>query len=524
MKKTLLLATLLFSSQIFFSQTNFQRLYSAAPSTLFSDIKPTSNGGYIVCGNTGSSSTDALLSKLDANGIPQWTKHFGSWMGSEDAMTTGQTIAGGYYFVNSTDSYNPNGEMNFIVTDAPGNVIVNKSFTDNNGAIYPVSVTQTSSGDFVLASTYYDINTFSVAAHVIKTTLSGNIIWKKTFSDSSGTLQSEDMALCANGDVVIVGTSYSFTGEICLTRLDAASGNILWLKQYIPATDYASNCTIDNTADGGFIIAAKYIDATTFEYYILLTKVDVNGTIQWTNRHNANVTVQFSKSLRPKVKQAPDGGYIVSTHLYELATFISYPSLIKFDASGNFSSAKYYTLSMGYAYCYSKPQLTSDGGYVAAFNAMDSAFMNFSGHIVKTNASLSTGCFENSFTLLTFPVSFTVSSSTTTITAGTEVVREIVYGDIPLNYSDNCATNVSISEYETNDFISVYPNPSNGIFTIQSEEEITSVEIYNLLGEEIYLSSKANKNVIDLSNQSKGIYFVKIISGDKTYSQKIVVE
>src|SRR3989304_7187345 len=41
----------------------------------------------------------------------------------------------------------------------------------------------------------------------------------------------------------------------------------------------------------------------------------------------------------------------------------------------------------------------------------------------------------------------------------------------------------SVNELSNSFNISVFPNPSNGIFTLQSAEEITSVEIYNVLGE-----------------------------------------
>jgi len=73
---------------------------------------------------------------------------------------------------------------------------------------------------------------------------------------------------------------------------------------------------------------------------------------------------------------------------------------------------------------------------------------------------------------------------------------------------------------------SLYPNPSNGIFTLQSDEEITSIEICNTLGETIFNQqiSKSSNHLIDLSSQSKGIYFVKIMIGGKSAVQKLVIQ
>ncbi|MFA5780642.1 MAG: T9SS type A sorting domain-containing protein [Bacteroidales bacterium] len=77
------------------------------------------------------------------------------------------------------------------------------------------------------------------------------------------------------------------------------------------------------------------------------------------------------------------------------------------------------------------------------------------------------------------------------------------------------------------DIVEIYPNPTGGKFTINSNSNITSIEINNVLGEKVYSNSKFNKqtsNEIDLSNSSKGIYFVKIYDGEKIYNEKIVIQ
>jgi len=62
--------------------------------------------------------------------------------------------------------------------------------------------------------------------------------------------------------------------------------------------------------------------------------------------------------------------------------------------------------------------------------------------------------------------------------------------------------------------ITVFPNPSTGIFEIQFEEKnntIISVEVYNLEGRLLYdeIPSKDNYSV-DLSDLNVGIYLLKI--------------
>lgn len=70
--------------------------------------------------------------------------------------------------------------------------------------------------------------------------------------------------------------------------------------------------------------------------------------------------------------------------------------------------------------------------------------------------------------------------------------------------------------------INITPNPSNGIFTVQSQSNNSkTIEVYNLLGDRIYSTST---NKVDISHSPKGVYFVKLKEGENTYTKKIVVQ
>jgi len=90
----------------------------------------------------------------------------------------------------------------------------------------------------------------------------------------------------------------------------------------------------------------------------------------------------------------------------------------------------------------------------------------------------------------------------------------------------SCVT--AVAEELNTTAVSVSPNPSSGIFTVTSEQEITAVEIYNMLGGNIsplsFRRGAGGEVEIDLSAQAKGIYFIKIKSGEKVSSQKIIIE
>ncbi|HTA82649.1 MAG TPA: T9SS type A sorting domain-containing protein [Bacteroidia bacterium] len=72
----------------------------------------------------------------------------------------------------------------------------------------------------------------------------------------------------------------------------------------------------------------------------------------------------------------------------------------------------------------------------------------------------------------------------------------------------------SVISMRENYRINVYPNPNGGSFTLRlPENEISEVHVYNLLGSEIYTNKQLTDQVqIDLSDQPKGIYFIKAIN------------
>lgn len=69
---------------------------------------------------------------------------------------------------------------------------------------------------------------------------------------------------------------------------------------------------------------------------------------------------------------------------------------------------------------------------------------------------------------------------------------------------------------------SIYPNPTTGIFSIQSEQTIMKIEIYNELGQ--LITFEQNNNAIDVSMLDQGLYFVKIINKSGFIINKRIVK
>ncbi len=81
-----------------------------------------------------------------------------------------------------------------------------------------------------------------------------------------------------------------------------------------------------------------------------------------------------------------------------------------------------------------------------------------------------------------------------------------------------------VNEHVLNN-INIYPNPSQGYFTIEANKNIKNIKIYNLLGSCIYQSEQVNEELIYFNGFESGIYFVEFTKTDAAiYTTKLIVK
>lgn len=69
----------------------------------------------------------------------------------------------------------------------------------------------------------------------------------------------------------------------------------------------------------------------------------------------------------------------------------------------------------------------------------------------------------------------------------------------------------------------MHPNPSNGTVNISNEKNIDEISVSNLLGQVVYTTKPAQKNV-SLSLEEEGLYFVTVKCGGQAITRKLVVK
>lgn len=92
--------------------------------------------------------------------------------------------------------------------------------------------------------------------------------------------------------------------------------------------------------------------------------------------------------------------------------------------------------------------------------------------------------------------------------------------------TDPAVTTISVLEtkdFEFSDYLSIYPNPTDGVLNIQSKNnlEISSAEIYNALGQLVMAITQTGEVAkIDVSQLGSGNYFIRIHSDKGTTNAK----
>ena len=83
---------------------------------------------------------------------------------------------------------------------------------------------------------------------------------------------------------------------------------------------------------------------------------------------------------------------------------------------------------------------------------------------------------------------------------------------------------LSVNQFELAEFL-VFPNPTQNIWTIRSNQEILNIQVYDVLGKEVIsLNPLASEMIIDGTQLSNGIYFAKINSLQGNTIKRLVKE
>jgi len=247
-------------------------------------IQQTIDGGYIVAGMGGSNDGDVSgnhgagdywVVKLDTMGNLLWQKCIGG-SGSDYANSIQQTTDGG--FIVAGNSYSNDGDVSghygstsysdywIVKLDSSGNIEWNQDLggSDDDRAF---SIQQTIEGRFIVAGYSLSHDGDVSGNHgdgdvwIVKLTAGGNLIWQQCLGGSSFD-EAYSIRQTTYNLYIVAGRTYSDDGDVSgnhgeydfwIAMLDYF-GDIKWQK-CLGGNDWDEAYSVEQTADGGFIVA-----------------------------------------------------------------------------------------------------------------------------------------------------------------------------------------------------------------------------------------------------------------------------
>jgi hypothetical protein len=448
-------------------------------------VQQTDDGGCIITGTTqsyGAGGDDVYLIKTDASGNEVWSQTFGG-SDSDYGRSVQQTSGGGYIIAGYTGSYGTGSDDVYLIkTDASGNEVWSQTFGGSDQE-WGMSGQQTFDGGYIIAGSTQSYGAGSWDVYLIKADASGNEVWSQTFGGSDDDM-GHSVQQTSDGGYIIAGETGSYGAggdDVYLIKTDT-SGNEEW-NQTFGGSGFEGGWSTRQTEDGGYVIGGltDSYGAGGPDFYLI--KTDALGSEEWSKTFGGS-----SNEWGTSVQQTSGGGYIIAgqTQSYGVGGDIY---LIKTDASGNEVWSQTFGGS-GYEHGWSVQQ-TSDGGYIIAGNTSSYGAGPGDVYLVRV-------------------------APETAVNRLFGIPPEVEILTAPSGYS--------LSQN--------YPNPFNPVTTISFElprADVVRLVIYDINGREVaelvngWRDAGAHEVTFDASNFASGVYLYRLEAGDFIASGKMVL-
>jgi hypothetical protein len=218
-------------------------------------------GGYVVAGHCGFNGDemgpqDFFVCRTDSAGFPLWQQVFGGADTNEFAYAAMATANGDVVMAGRDFSYDGLTVVPHLVRlNGEGEIVWNRTYDGATHAQF-YGLCELPDGDIIAGGFHYLPGT-GADLYLMRVTAAGDTVWTRSYGDSTFEYFT-DLALAANGDIVLSGTSSdsNLGNNVRLLRADG-NGNVLWSRQYdagFPAGWVAAETCLAILPDGGIAV------------------------------------------------------------------------------------------------------------------------------------------------------------------------------------------------------------------------------------------------------------------------------
>jgi hypothetical protein len=381
-----------FFSSIYGPNIEWEKTFGGDEFDWFYCIRQTNDGGYIATGTTEESDVHyAWLLKVDANGNEEWSKINTDINGYDSEMEqimsdVKQTSDGGYIAGGIGNFYNEEYGYWFISgvlwkVDSNGETEWFKilyNHEDTEWTLFPWSILELDDG-FIFGGMYYESFVADIA--MFKTDEYGNIEWYKIF-DLGGNDLSRSLCITDDDGYFLTGSTSAYqSGAFYMLKTDS-EGNKQWDNIFDGAkSEYTVAKGCHQTDDGGYIMCGATKSYGVGNNDLWIVKADSSGNMEW------NKTFGGSGNDRCySMGATDDNGYVfcVSKDIGSSSDTMGDVWLIKTDDIGN-ADWKFLIEKEGIQHP-SSMIITENGEYVVSGRTGDMNSKSADAFIVKVSS------------------------------------------------------------------------------------------------------------------------------------------
>ncbi|MFC2082189.1 FlgD immunoglobulin-like domain containing protein [Bacteroidota bacterium] len=246
------------------------------------------DGGYLVLGYTtsfGSQEKDIYLVKTDASGNEVWTKRYGG-INSETGRDISKTSDGGYIICGDSET-NSNGENDLFIVKI--DELGNETWSNHFGYSLPEwgnSIIQTSDGGYIAAGCLYSSSTGNMDYYVIKIDVQGFQEWYKSYS--GGPYDWANAIVDAGDGGFFIGGHGDTNTDMMSMNIKKIDGNGLveWTRTLTQGSQHEYCNDIIALPEGGVFVCGTTKDRTTMYNKLYVARLTPTGTISWSRVFN----------------------------------------------------------------------------------------------------------------------------------------------------------------------------------------------------------------------------------------------
>ncbi len=482
------------------AQITFRKSFSGAGYDIGNYAIQTFDSGYLVVGETGSFGYSVYLIKTDQEGDTLWTKTF-EGIRNNVGLSIQQTSDSGFIFVGTSYFFgSSNTHISLIKTNAFGVTMWTKTFGGFNYES-AASVQQTNDNGYIVAGTSASFGSRQI--YLVKANSNGDTLWTRTIGLLTGRDNATSVKQTNDGGYILLGntsSSFSSSWDIYLIKTDSY-GDTLWTKTFGEINEDDWGNSVQQTIEGGYIIAGGKGGLISPSVDVLIIKTDTIGNILWAKTYGGE-----EEDMANSIQQTKDSGYII-TGYRQLSGSSVY--LIKTDVNGDTLWTKNIISNGGVGFGNSVNQ-TYDNGFIITGSIYINAGANPNVYLIKTDESGNSCPYDNVNILTTIktPV-INVSNPHTIVSSGGTlffVTTAIIgNGGSVINLCDT--THIWLYLTDTTFFIS--PNPFTNELSINGTKENGVAIIFDITGKKILHQKTFNgETKINTAHLSNGFYFL----------------